>query len=281
MGSLGYQILHGGSLILLFMFIILFSKMVNDWLTPFSVDEELTLKDNVAFAISIGGYLTATTIIFVGAMIGPSQGIFQDLLLVGGYSILGIGLLNISRYINDLCILYKFSNVKEIITDRNEGTGAVQFGSYVASGLIVAGSISGEGGGILTAVIFFVLGQVALIGFTWLYNVITPFDVHDEIEKDNVAAGIAFGGALIALGFILMKGASGNFISWSHNLKKFALDALLIFLLLPIVRIFFDKIIIPKSDLNHEIKNDKNIGAGFLEAIVMIGFSVILYFSMS
>ncbi len=281
MEGLGYQILHGGSLILLFMFIILLSKMVNDWLTPFSVDEELTLKDNVAFAISIGGYLTATTIVFVGAMIGPSQGIFQDLLLVGGYSILGIGLLNISRYINDSCILYKFSNVKEIITDRNEGTGAVQFGSYVASGLIVAGSISGEGGGILTAVAFFVLGQVALIGFTWLYNVITPFDVHDEIEKDNVAAGIAFGGALIALGFILMKGASGNFISWSHNLKKFALDALLIFLLLPIVRIFFDKIIIPKSDLNHEIKNDRNIGAGFLEAIVMIGFSVILYFSMS
>lgn len=281
MEGLGYQILHGGSLILLFMFIILLSKMVNDWLTPFSVDEELTLKDNVAFAISIGGYLTATTIVFVGAMTGPSKGIFQDLLLVGGYSILGIGLLNISRYINDSCILYKFSNVKEIITDRNEGTGAVQFGSYVASGLIVAGSISGEGGGILTAVAFFVLGQVALIGFTWIYNVITPFDVHDEIEKDNVAAGIAFGGALIALGFILMKGASGNFISWSHNLKKFALDALLIFLLLPIVRIFFDKIIIPKSDLNHEIKNDRNIGAGFLEAMVMIGFSVVLYFSMS
>ena len=281
MESLGYQILHGGSLIVLFMIIMLFSKIVNDWATPFSVDEELTMKDNVAFAISIGGYLTATTIIYVGAMIGPSQGIIQDLLIVGGYSILGIGLLNISRYINDSFILYKFSNVKEIITDRNEGTGAVQFGSYVASGLIVAGAISGEGGGIFTAVVFFVLGQLALIGFTRIYNVITPFDVHDEIEKDNVAAGIAFGGALVALGFILMKGASGDFISWSHNLKKFLLDALLIFLLLPIVRIFFDKIVIPKSDLNHEIKNDKNIGAGFLEATVMIGFSVVLYFAMS
>jgi len=281
MDTLGNQFLHSGSLLLLFMIIMLLSKMVNDWLTPFSVDDELTQKDNVAFAVSIGGYFVATTIVYVGALIGPSKGIFQDLVAVGGYSILGIILLNLSRYINDKCILYKFSNVKEIITDQNAGTGAVQFGSYIASGLIVAGAINGEGGGILTALAFFFLGQLALVLFTRVYNIITPFDVHEEIEKDNVAAGVAFGGALIALGVILMKGASGNFVGWSHNLKSFGLDALLIFILLPIVRIFFDKIIIPKSDLNHEIKNDKNLGAGILEALVMISFAVILYFVMS
>lgn len=281
MDTLGNQFLHSGSLVLLFMVIMLLSKMVNDWLTPFSVDDELTQKDNVAFAVSIGGYFVATTIVYVGALLGPSKGMFQDLIAVGGYSILGIILLNLSRYINDKCILYKFSNVKEIITDQNVGTGAVQFGSYVASGLIVAGAINGEGGGIVTAVAFFLLGQLALVLFTRFYNVITPFDIHEEIEKDNVAAGVAFGGALIALGVILMKGASGDFISWQHNLKTFGLDALLIFILLPIVRIFFDKIIIPKSDLNHEIKNDKNLGAGILEALVMISFAVILYFVMS
>lgn len=280
MVALGNQFLHSGSLLLLFMIIMLLSKMVNDWLTPFSVDDELTQKDNVAFAVSVGGYFVATTIVYVGALIGPSKGIFQDLIAVGGYSILGIILLNLSRYVNDKCILYKFSNVKEIITDQNVGTGAVQFGSYIASGLIVAGAISGEGGGIVTALAFFLLGQLALVLFTKVYNVITPFDIHEEIEKDNVAAGVAFGGALIALGIILMKGASGDFISWQYNLKTFGLDALLIFILLPIVRIFFDKIIIPKSDLNHEIKNDKNLGAGILEALVMISFAVILFFVM-
>jgi uncharacterized membrane protein YjfL (UPF0719 family) len=280
MVNLIYDILHGISLILLFMIFMLLSKWINDFLTPYKVDEELTLKDNIALATSIGGYFGAITIIYIGAFIGPTKGILQDLKVIGGYSLLGIILLNLSRLINDKLILYKFSNVKEIIEDRNAGTGAVQFGSYIASGLIIAGAIHGQGGGLRTALAFFGLGQITLITFAWLYNFITPFDIHDEIEKDNVAAGIAFGGTLIAVGVILMKGASGDFINWTHNLSMFGIDVVLIFILLPVVRFFFDKIIISRVNLNHEIQNDKNLGAGFLEMITAISFSVILFFVM-
>ena len=281
MENIGYEILHGASLILLFMFIVLLSKMVNDFFTPYKVDDELTHKDNVALSTSIGGYFCATTIIYIGALLGPSQGILMDLLFVGGYTIFGIILLNISRFINDKLILYKFSNVKEIIEDRNVGTGAVQCGSYIASGMIVAGAIHGEGGGVHTTLAFFALGQTALIAFAWIYNRITPFDIHEEIEKDNVAAGIAFGGTLAAVGIILMKGASGNFVSWQHNLSIFGMDVVLVFILLPIVRIFFDKVIIPGAALNHEIQFDRNLGAGLLEVIMAISFSIILFFTMA
>ena len=280
MENLSYEILHGASLILLFMFIVLFSKMINDILTPYKVDDEFTNKDNVALSTSIGGYFGATTIVYVGAFLGPTRGIIMDLLFVGGYAIFGVFLLNISRFINDRLILYKFSNVKEIIEDRNVGTGAVQFGSYIASGLIVAGAIHGEGGGILTALAFFALGQMGLIAFTWVYNIITPFDIHEEIENDNVAAGVALGGTLVAVGIILMKGASGDFISWTYNLSIFGMDVMLVFILLPAVRIFFDKIIIPNTALNHEIQFDRNLGAGLLEMIMAISFSIILFFTM-
>jgi uncharacterized membrane protein YjfL (UPF0719 family) len=279
MEDLIYEVLHGVSLILLFMLVLFVSKMVNDLLTPYKVDEELTLKDNVALAASIAGYFAATTIIYIGAFWGPSIGILQDLKVIGGYSLLGIILLNLSRLINDKLILYKFSNVKEIINDRNAGTGAVQFGSYISSGLIIAGAIHGQGGGLHTA-LFFGLGQIALIAFAWLYNFITPFDIHDEIEKDNVAAGVAFGGTLIAVGIILMKGTSGDFISWKTNLSVFGIDVILIFILLPVVRFFFDKVIIPRAQLNQEIQNDKNLGAGILEMTAAISFSIILFFVM-
>ena len=281
MEKLSYEILHGGSLILLYIFILFASKMINDLLSPFKMGEELTQKDNVALSISMGGYLGATTIIFAGAFLGPSQGILQDLVAVGGYSIMGILLLNLSRIINDRLILYKFSNVKEIIEDRNAGTGAVQGGTYIASGLIVAGAIHGEGGGVPIALVFFALGQVALIIFTWVYNFITPFDIHEEIEKDNVAAGIAFGGTLIAVGIILMKAASGNFISWKSDLSVFGLNVILIFILLPVVRFFFDKLIIPGASLDHEIQFDQNLGAGLLEMVVAISFSIILVITLS
>jgi len=78
-----------------------------------------------------------------------------------------------------------------------------------------------------------------------------------------------------------MKGVSGNFISWPYNLTNFFTNTIIIFVLIPIVRIFFDKLIIPRSNLNHEIQNDQNLGAAFLEVTMMIGFSAVLFFTMS
>jgi uncharacterized membrane protein YjfL (UPF0719 family) len=281
------QLILDVGLLILFFVLILLAKIINNLLSPYSIDTELTQKDNNALSISLCGYFLAITFIFIGAMIGPQHEIVnmdvikQDLIGTAKYVLLGILLLNISRFINDKLILYKFSNVKEIIEDRNSGTGAAQFGSYVASGLIIAGSVHGEGGGVLTTIAFFALGQVALVVFTYLYNLITPFDIHKEIENDNVAAGIAFGGILTSLGIVLMTATSGNFYSWKENLTFFAIDSILICVLLPLGRFLFDKLIIPNSSLNHEISHDRNNGAALLEAVFAISIASVLCFIIS
>lgn len=279
MQGVAYDSLGGLSLAFLAVLLFYLAKLVNDKLAPYNIGEELR-GGNLALIVSLSGYFVGIVIVFLGAITGPSQGIVKDLVAVSGYSILGIFLLNLSRLINDKAILYRFSNVKEIIEDRNVGTGAVQFGSYIASGLVVAGAIHGEGGGLHTAMVFFLLGQAALIIFTRIYNLVTPYDIHDEIEQDNVAAGLALGGTLIALGIILMKGTSGNFISWKFNLATFGLNALAGFIILPFIRLFFDKALIPKTDLNSAIQNDRNVAAGLLEMTVLVCFAVILFFTM-
>ena len=187
-------------------------------------------------------------------------------------------LLYIAHLVNDKLILHNFKNIKELVDDKNVGTGAVQAGSYIASGLIIAGSIHGEGGGLITAVAFFALGQIALIIFSKIYDLITSYDVLDEIEKDNYSAGVAFSGTLIALGIILAKAASGDFVSWEYNLTSFAIYALIAFILLPVFRVIIDKLVITNADLNKEISVDKNVGAGFLEFGTTVGFAAILFF---
>lgn len=279
--EIGTELLEVGSFIILYVMVLFLAKVVNDLLTPYKIDSELVEKDNTAVAVSFAGYLGGVTAIFIGAYAGPDTGLLNDLMITAAYSVGGILALNFSRFINDKLILYKFSNTKELIEDKNVGTGAVQFGSQIASALIIAGAISGEGGGPLTALVFFGLGQVALILFTFVYNLITPFDIHKEIEDDNVAAGIAFGGTLIALGIVIFRGTAGDFVSWGYNLIIFGLNVAGIILFLPLVRLFFDKIIIPKKSLNSEIQKDRNIGAGFLEAAVSIGFAVILFFTLA
>jgi uncharacterized membrane protein YjfL (UPF0719 family) len=275
------ELLQAVSFLGLFLAILVLAKLANDLLTPYSIDLQLTKRDNLALSVSLTGYFIAVVIIFLGALLGPPKGLAVDLLSVGGYSIGGLLLLNLSRFINDKLILWKFSNIKEIIEDRNTGTGAVQFGSYVASGCIIAGAVHGTGGGPLTALVFFLLAQVLLVAFGVLYNAITAYDVHAEIEKDNVAAGVAFGGGLVALGIVLMRASSGSFVGWGSNLRSFGIDAAIIFVLLPLMRIFFDKVILPGASLDTEISNDKNVGAAFLEAGVMVSFSSVLFFLMA
>ncbi len=255
--------------------VIVFAKLVKDWTTSYSLQAELAERDNPALAVAVVGYLLGVVVIFIGALLGPSKGFLLDIVFVCGYSLYGVILLNLSRWINDKFVLYQFCNRKEIIDDKNLGTGVVVFASYLASGLIVGGAVQGTSGGLHTAFVFYLLGQVVMIVFTRIYEWIIPFKIHDEIERDNVAAGVAFGGAMLAIGIVLMQACSGNFISWTYNLTKFATESVALFLLLPLVRYCFDHFIFSKVDLNKEISQGKNLAAGFLEAGGMVAFALI------
>ncbi|VAW62074.1 hypothetical protein MNBD_GAMMA11-933 [hydrothermal vent metagenome] len=272
------KILSGFSLLMLFPVILVIANWFNERVSPYNIKDELMDRNNIALGVSFMAYNLAVTSVFIGAMLGPSVGLWEDLLIVGGYSLLGVALLYLARVINNRLILYKFSNVKELIDDRNFGTGVVQAGSYLASGFIVAASLHGEGGGVVTAIAFFLLAQLMLVAYAFIYNWITSFDIHHEIEQDNASAGLAVSGNLIALGIILMNAVGGNFISWEHNLMLFFRNTALAFILLPVFRLLLDRVVFSHTDLSEKIVKDKNIPAGMLEFAVTISFSIVLYF---
>lgn len=278
MASIWINFINGFAFLALALVIVIAAKLINDFLTPYLIDVQLAQHDNLALAVSFSGYLLGVAVVFIGAFLGPSKGLVADLIYVAGWSLGGVVLLNLSRLINDRLILYKFSNVKEIIEDQNVGTGVVQAGSYLASGFIVAGSIHGEGGGILTALAFFFAGQVVLVLFSLVYNWFTSYDIHEAIEANNAAAGVAMAGALVAIGIVLAHASSGAFISWTANFRTFVIESLLVVILFPIVRLCFDKVALSKIDLNHEVATDQNVGAAMIEASAMIAFAALLVF---
>ena len=51
-----------------------------------------------------------------------------------------------------------------------------------------------------------------------LYEWITTYNIHDELERDNTAVGLAFGGALVGMGNIVSMAVSGNFLGWKDSL---------------------------------------------------------------
>ncbi len=270
------------ALILIVFFYILFfiGKIVHDLLhREYHLTTELVEKDNPALALAVAGYYFGLVLCIGGTLTGPSSGITEDLIDLCIYGFLGIILLNISWYLCDWIVLYKFKVSDELIRDHNQGTGVVSFGVSVASGLVIFGAVSGEGGTIWTAITFWAIGQVILILAALIHNLATPYDTHEEIEKDNVAAGISFGGVLVAMGIVLGLAAEGDFFDWSEDIWDFLIVVLLGLILLPIVRITTDKVLLPTVKLSHEIAGQEqpNVGAAYIEAISYIAAAFVIY----
>ncbi len=264
--------------------LLILAKIAKDITTPFSIDEELTSNDNRALALSISGYYLGVTAIFVGAATGSDVEAATRLQAAAelgidlAYAVGGIALLNVGRWLLDRLVLPRFSTRKEIIEDRNMGTGAVEAGAYLATALVVAGAAHGESGGALSTLAFFMAGQVALIVFAKLYDWITPYDLHEEIENDNVAAGVAFGGSMVAIGVVLLRATMEPYVGPAENASYFLPLVVIGFVALLVARFVTDRALLPKSSLSHEIATDRNLGAALVEVSAALSLAVVIFF---
>jgi uncharacterized membrane protein YjfL (UPF0719 family) len=243
----------------------------------FVLRTELVEKDNLAVALAVSGYYLGLVIVLGGVVSGPASfSVIDDVIGLVIFGVLGTVLLNLSAWVNDAVVFSKFDNEREIVEDRNAGMGAVEAGNYVAVGLITAGAMSGEGG-LVPGLVYWLAGLVALIVAGLLYDKMTSYDLHDEIEKDNVAVGVAFAGVLIGFGNIIRLAGEGDFVSWNQSLTEFGYYTVVGLFLLPLVRLFADKVLLPGASLSDELVKDRpNLGAGVLEAVSYVAASMLI-----
>jgi uncharacterized membrane protein YjfL (UPF0719 family) len=258
--------------------LLVIGKLVYDGLhRSFVLRTELVEKDNLAVALAVAGYYLGVVIVLAGVVSGPASfSLLDDVIGLVIFGLLGIVLLNLSAWINDKVVFSKFDNEKEIVEDRNAGMGAVEGGNYIAVGMITAGAMSGEGG-LIPGLVYWVCGLGALIVAGLLYDKITPYDLHDQIEKDNVAVGVAFAGVLVGFGNIIRLAGDGDFVSWNESLTEFGYYAVVGLILLPLVRLVADKVLLPGASLSDELVGDPpNLGAGVIEAVIYLAASILI-----
>ncbi len=279
--------------------VLVLAKFAQDFLTPYRINEQLSRKDNTALGLSITGYFLGVIIVFVGVLYQPLTVIrddqwqltgdfWFDVLEVFLYAVAGILVLNLARILVDKLVLYKFKTEKEIIEDQNAGSGAVEFAVYIAVGLVIAAATAGTGvsdeativESIVRSVVFFVLGMAVLIAFALFYQLTTQFDIHEEIEKDNAAVGIAMAGNLIAISLVIFKAVFGEFVGWTESLVAFVVFAVIGFVLLYVVRIIVDFALLPGTKVADELAVDRNHGVAFIQSGVVISAALILYFAI-
>ncbi len=258
-------------------------KILYSILNPkIDITKELVEKDNLAFIISYVGYFSALVVIIIGAISGESYGFLEDAKLIGIYGVLGMFLLQIGAVIANKLILPSFSIKKEIIEDKNEGTGVIEAAVYLSNSFLLYGALVGESNslweGITTFLVYWLFGNIMLVLSTKVFSAWISYNIHDEIEKDNVAAGVVFAGAIIAIGIVIMNALMDPFQDWITAAIDVALYTLLGMLLLPVMRFLTDAILLPGRKLTDEIINQEkpNIGAGLIEAFAYIGAATLI-----
>ena len=272
------QILPGFIHLAVVLVLLAAGKFVYDGLhRGFALRTELIEKRNPAAAVAVAGYYLGLAIVLGGVVSGPASfSLLDDVIGLAIFGLLGIVLLNLSALINDKAVFSQFAIEHEIVEDRNVGVGILEGANYVAVGLITAGAMSGEGS-LASGLAFWIAGLVALIVAGLLYDRITPYDLHDEIEKGNTAVAAAFAGVLAGFGNVIRLAGEGDFVSWNESLTGFAYYAVAGLVLLPLVRLFADKVLLPGARLGDElVREEPNLGAGVIAGATYLGASMLI-----
>ncbi|MCP3899411.1 MAG: DUF350 domain-containing protein [Desulfobacteraceae bacterium] len=263
--------------------IIGLAKFIADQRTT-EFDDDAHIDDgNLAVGLRRAGLYLGIAIALAATIGGDSANFISDVITLSADGILILICLFSCRFINDKIMLGHINNDQECMKG-NAAVGTVEACMYIATGFVLNGSLSGLSNtlmdSILSTIVFFVLGQFALLVFGYLYEVITPFNVRDEIQNQNIAAGLGLGGILVALGIILRSSIEGPSLDWSTDIINFAMFALYGIIMLLVFRIVIDKMLLPTTKLSIEITKDKNVAALLVAESAIIAVAIIIAFSM-
>lgn len=248
-----------------------------------SLARQLAEKDNPAFAISFGGFIAALGVVIASVIQSPSPWDItwgQELLSSVIWTLGSLFLLLVALLINDFVIFPKFKNRKEILEDRNTGLAVVEAASFLGTALLIRASLSPqiepvELGEPWLTLIYFVVGQALFLLYSKVYPKVSGLDLHGELEKDNPAVGLAFGGSLLA--FAILLGTAKMRYDAIPTLVLLAIGYVVILGLLRFaVHLVFSK----KVSLASELQGDRNWGVGLLEAVISLVIAAIIIASL-
>jgi len=260
-------------------FIIIAKKIADKRTHAIDDDHEIRENSNTAIGFRRAGLYLAYAIAFAGTLAGDDASFVSDVLALLLDGVVITFCLFTCRTLNDRVMLAYIDNDKEA-GRGNTAVGLAEGGMYLATGFILNGSFTGASDniilGLISAMVFFILGQAALLLCGFCYEIISSFNVQAEIKKGNAAAGVALAGALVSLGVILRASIAGPSVSWAVDMLSFAIYTIYGIVLLLIFKKIIEFFILPGACLATEVERDRNVAALVLTQASMIAIAVII-----
>jgi len=262
--------------------LIIIARLANQLLMHESMTQALTQRDNAGIGIALAGYLFGVIMIVTDVLSGPGHSDWiKDAMWVGIYGIGGILFLIFVSTIELRWILSK--DALKACREGNTAAGIAIAASYIATSQVIAATVSGEGTGgtFVTAIVFFLVGQITLLIFTALFRILTAYKDTEEILNGNIAAALSYAGVMIAVSIIVSNSIRGDFTDYETSLKDFGFAMIGVVALYPIRQFLVQGVLLGAGftlyggALDNEISRDKNVSAGAIEAMTYVASAIL------
>lgn len=271
-----------GFVIVSVILLLVLARWLHQLMLGQSITGLLIESDNRAVAVALGGFLLGVVNVIIPVLGGDSHSFWRDVIGVCAYGIGGILAMMLAGMIFAANSRWMGLDLRKEIEAGNVAAGLVAAAEYLAASQIVNGALTGDGGSMLPTLVFWLAGVAAMVVLTRLFHYLTAYDDVGEIASGNVAAAIGYSGLLIAVGMMVGFAVAGEFTGYVEGFRGFGLMLLVTIVFYPVRQFVVQTLILGcgfklhGGRLDREIAEDKNLGAGVLEAIGYISTALIV-----
>lgn len=249
---------------------------------------ELLEKNNTAFGISLAAITFAVAILLKGAIYGElANNMIDSSIAVGLYSIIGIGLMAVTRVIFDNIALPNISIRKEIL-QGNKSAAIIDAGNVIATAIIISTVMSWITTNTIERIsillVGYIISQIILTSTTYLRVKIfqrqnNQLSIEEVFKTGNIALALRFAGRKIGTAFAIA--AASHIVSYELDymyilLANWFLVSIIMVIILSTLSAIADATVLYKIDANKEILQKNNIAIGALQGILYISLGFLL-----
>ncbi|HCB09582.1 MAG TPA: hypothetical protein DEO96_08160 [Alteromonas sp.] len=266
--------------------------LVMKWLSrsraKVSVSDELGVKDNFAFGISVAGGMLSLCLVLssvVGRHVG--QGYEQAAIGMVLFGIIGILLVKVGRFAHDKIVLDAV-DTQHKVSDRNVSVALVDAASLVSSAIILRSIMVWVDGSDVNAMIAIVTGFLVVL--TILLIMTRIYEMRYAMQNQNhsfqsaldtgqLALAVQHAGNL--LGTAIVVSSAGALLSYSpegyvSNVTGWLVTSVLLSLLLWVLVAFSKRAVLNGINYQKEVDEQHNVGVAAVELTLSIGLAMII-----
>lgn len=253
-----------------------------------SVSDELGVKDNFAFGISVAGGMLSLCIV-LSSVVGRHVGQGYDTAAIGMviFGIIGILLVKVGRFAHDKIVLDSVDTQLKII-DRNVSIALVDAASAVSSAIILRSIMVWVDGSDVNAMIAIVTGFLVVLAILLIMTRIYEMRYAMQNQNHSFQSALNTGQLALALqhagnllGTAIVVSSAGALLFYNpegyvSNMTGWLITSVLLSLLLWVLVAFSKHAILSGIDYQKEVDEQHNVGVAAVDLILSVGLAMII-----